>query len=79
MQELDFGMTKEEVRAQAGDDYVVLGGRQAPGGKRIEGWRYQESAEAQSYDVYFVNGRLAQWGATDALREFPELGAPTEQ
>ncbi|MGE9294936.1 MAG: hypothetical protein ACQKBV_01410 [Puniceicoccales bacterium] len=76
MQDLSFGMTKEEVTDELGTDYSVAAASMNKQGQRVEAWKYQKSEKDPAYFVYFVNGKLAQWGEASALRAIPELGDP---
>jgi len=77
LQDLTFGMNQSEVRNELGSDYQVVGAKITADGQRIESWKYQDSEEDPAVFVYFVNGKLAQWGDATALANMPSLGEPT--
>lgn len=69
-------MTPDQVRDELGSDYQVVATSVNKDGQTVSGWKYQESDKDPAYLVYFVNGRLAQFGEASALRSLPELGNP---
>lgn len=76
MQDLSFGMTQDQVRDVLGSDYEVVAASMNKEGKPVQGWKYQNSDKDPAYMVYFVNGKLAQWGNAAALQSIPDLGEP---
>ncbi|MEO0795028.1 MAG: hypothetical protein AAFX93_07700 [Verrucomicrobiota bacterium] len=76
IQDLDFGMTEGQVRDELGSDYQVVASSINKEGQKVAGWKYQDSEKDPAYMVYFVDGKLAQWGEAGALRAIPELGNP---
>ncbi|GHC09594.1 hypothetical protein GCM10007047_28610 [Cerasicoccus arenae] len=77
MQDLSFGMTQDQVKSELGSSYQVVASSINKDGKTVTGWRYQDSDKDPAYMVYFVDGKLAQWGEANALRSIPDLGDPT--
>ncbi|WP_269536922.1 hypothetical protein [Cerasicoccus fimbriatus] len=73
---LHFGMSPDQVTEEMGDDYNVVANSINQDGKKVTGWRYQGDKDQPSYMVYFVNGKLAQWGEAGALQNIPTLGDP---
>jgi len=76
MQDLQLGMTESEVRSELGSDYDVVATRINDKGQTMTGWKYQESDKEPAYLVYFVDGKLAQFGEASALQSMPALGTP---
>lgn len=76
MQDLQIGMTQDQVRSELGSDYEVVATSMNAKGQTVTGWRYQDSDKDPAYLVYFVNGKLAQFGEASALNSMPELGDP---
>ncbi|WP_309386508.1 hypothetical protein [Cerasicoccus frondis] len=73
---LNFGMTPDQVREEMGDDYDVVANSINKSGKKVTGWRYTGDKNKPTYMVYFVDGKLAQWGEAGALQSIPDLGDP---
>ncbi|MCM8813141.1 MAG: hypothetical protein NC924_04305 [Candidatus Omnitrophica bacterium] len=73
---LSVNMDKEEVRAILGNDFVARGGKIDKDGNTLEIWEYNEPRDKTTYQVYFLNNKVAQWGRPSDIANFPELFQP---
>ncbi len=78
MNNLSLGMTKEQVKANVGDSYLIRGAVVNNFNQSVEVWEYDvrkrhSVTKAERYWLYMVDGKLVQWGkagdwATESTR-----------
>ncbi len=78
MNNLSLGMTKEQVKANVGDSYLIRGAVVNNYNQSVEVWEYDvrkrhSVTKGERYWLYMVDGKLMQWGkagdwSTEATR-----------
>ena len=78
MNNLSLGMSKEQVQASVGDNYIIRGAIVNRYNQSVEVWEYdvrkrRSLTESERYWLYIVDGKLVQWSragnwATEAAR-----------
>ena len=67
MNNLSLGMSKEQVKANVGDSYIIRGAIVNKYNQSVEVWEYDvrkrhSITNAERYWLYMVDGKLVQWG-----------------
>jgi hypothetical protein len=75
MNRLDLGMTGPQVKKILGDDFIVKAAKTTTNGSTLQLWEYTDKKTQATFQLYFKDSQLAQWGSRGQL-EFPELTLP---
>jgi uncharacterized protein YcfL len=75
---LELGMTQPQTKKILGDEYVVKASRVDTNGSTLQLWQFRDEKAEESYNLYFKDGVLAQWGLP-AKQDFPELIMPPKR
>ncbi len=67
MNNLSLGMSKEQVKTNVGDSYIIRGAVVNKYNQSVEVWEYEvrkrhSLTHAERYWLYMVDGKLVQWG-----------------
>ncbi|MFH2138943.1 MAG: hypothetical protein ABII88_10630 [Candidatus Omnitrophota bacterium] len=76
MNRLSINMHKDDVRALFGDSFVAKASKVNGQGDMLDLWEYYDKKTKATYQIYFLNNKVSQWGNKDDLQAFPELYAP---
>ncbi len=74
---LSISMSKDEVRGLIGSNFVAKGSKVDPDGNVLDLWEITDTKTKSTYQIYFLNDKVSQWGNSEDLKAFPELHAPT--
>lgn len=74
---LSINMNKEEVRNLIGNNFSAKASKVNPDGNVVELWEITDPKTKATYQIFFLNDKLSQWGGREDLKCFPELHAPT--
>lgn len=74
---LELGMTQPQAKKILGDEYVVKASRIDTNGSTLQMWQFRDEKAKESYNLYFKDGILAQWGLP-TKQDFPELILPKQ-
>ena len=77
MNRLELGMTGPQVKKILGDDFIVKAAKTTANGSTLQLWEYTDKKTEATFQLYFKDGQLAQWGSRGQL-EFPELTLPNK-
>jgi hypothetical protein len=77
MNRLELGMTGPQVKKILGDDFIVKAAKTTANGSTLQLWEYTDKKTEATFQLYFKDGKLAQWGSRGQL-EFPELTLPNK-
>lgn len=76
LNELNLGMSQDDVKSILGDNYVVGAATTDTNGARLQMWDYTDKKTQAEYRLYFKDGKLAQWGKKGDT-DFPTLTLPS--
>ncbi|HUP11514.1 MAG TPA: hypothetical protein VM187_04865 [Niastella sp.] len=78
MNNLSLGMTKEQIKTNVGDNYIIRGAVVNDYNQSVEVWEYEvrkrrSITTTEHYWLYLVDSKLVQWGragdwSTEAAR-----------
>ncbi len=74
---LSISMHKDEVRSLIGSNFVAKGSKVDPNGNVLDLWEITDAKTKSTYQIFFLNDKVSQWGRSEDLNSFPELHAPT--
>ncbi|MBU0634342.1 MAG: hypothetical protein KKB82_00300 [Candidatus Omnitrophica bacterium] len=74
---LNVNMHKDEVRALFGKHFTAKASKVDNKGSVLDLWEYNDPKTKTTYQIYFLNDRVSQWGKREELKAFPELYTPT--
>jgi hypothetical protein len=77
MNRLELGMTGPQVKKILGDDFIVKAAKTTTNGSTLQLWEYTDKKTEATFQLYFKDSQLAQWGSRGQL-EFPELTLPNK-
>jgi hypothetical protein len=77
MNRLELGMTGPQVKKILGNDFIVKAAKTTTNGSTLQLWEYTDKKTEATFQLYFKDGQLAQWGSRGQL-EFPELTLPSK-
>ncbi|MFH1094031.1 MAG: hypothetical protein V1739_07765 [Candidatus Omnitrophota bacterium] len=74
---LSINMHKDEVRALFGNNFTAKASKVDPNGNVMDLWEFFDAKQKKTYQIFFLNDKVSQWGKREDLKSFPELHAPT--
>ena len=74
---LSISMHKDEVRSLIGSNFVAKGSKVDANGNVLDLWEITDAKTKTTYQIFFLNDKVSQWGSNEDLNAFPELHAPT--
>ena len=74
---LSINMQKEDVRSLFGNNFVAKASKVDPDGNVMDLWEFHDAKQKQTYQIFFLNDKVSQWGKREDLKAFPDLHAPT--
>ncbi|MFH1062710.1 MAG: hypothetical protein V1747_07510 [Candidatus Omnitrophota bacterium] len=74
---LSISMQKDEVRSLIGNTFVAKASKVDATGNVLEMWEVTDPKTKATYQIFFLNDKVSQWGKSEDLKAFPELHAPT--
>ncbi|MBU1086035.1 MAG: hypothetical protein KKD05_00790 [Candidatus Omnitrophica bacterium] len=74
---LSISMHKDEVRTLIGNNFVAKGSKVNADGNVLDLWEITDPKTKETYQIFFLNDKVSQWGSSEDLNSFPELHAPT--
>jgi hypothetical protein len=74
---LSISMQKEEVRSLIGNNYAAKASKVDANGNVLEMWEITDPNTKATFQIFFLNDKVAQWGKSEDLKAFPELHTPT--
>ena len=74
---LAIDMHKDEVRSLFGNSFQAKASKVDANGNVLDLWEYYDEKSKTTYQIFFLNDRVSQWGRKEDLKGFPELHAPT--
>jgi hypothetical protein len=77
MNRLSINMQKDEVRALFGSNFMAKASKVDEKGSVLDLWEFYDKKTKSTYQIYFLNDKVSQWGKREDLNTFPELHAPT--
>ena len=77
MNRLELGMNGPQVKKILGDDFIVKAAKTTTNGSTLQLWEFTDKKTEATFQLYFKDGLLAQWGSRGQL-EFPELNLPSK-
>ena len=77
MNRLGINMHKDEVRALFGKNFVAKASKVNEEGNVLDLWEFYDSKTKSTYQIYFLNDKVSQWGRREDLKIFPNLHIPT--
>ncbi|MBI4846254.1 MAG: hypothetical protein HY810_07265 [Candidatus Omnitrophica bacterium] len=76
MNRLSINMTKDEVRALFGTNFKAIASKVDSDGNVLDLWEFFDGKTKATYQIYFLNDKVSQWGKKEDLKAFPELHMP---
>lgn len=76
---LSVNMHKDEVRALFGKLFTAKASKVDGKGNVLDLWEYYEPKSKTTYQIFFRNERISQWGKREELKTFPELYGPVQE
>jgi len=73
---LSINMNKDEVRALFGNKFVAKASKVDKDGNVLDLWEFYDQKKKETYQIFFLNDKVSQWGKRNDLKIFPELHAP---
>ncbi len=73
---LSVNMNKNEVRALFGTTFAAKASKVDASGNLLDLWEFYDKKTKSTYQIYFLNDKISQWGKSEDLKTFPELYAP---
>ncbi|MCP4650725.1 MAG: hypothetical protein GY853_11695 [PVC group bacterium] len=73
MNQLSINMHKEEVRAIFKTGFVAKASKVDAEGNLLDLWEFYDKKSKSTYQIYFLNDQVSQWGKREELQAFPEL------
>jgi outer membrane protein assembly factor BamE (lipoprotein component of BamABCDE complex) len=70
-QELQLGMTKQQVTKILGKEFQTVGAQASSLNGQVEVIRYKDDDDGELL-IYFRDGKLVQWGDTAELANIPQ-------
>jgi len=77
MNRLSISMHKDEVRALFGTNFVAKASKVDAEGNVLDLWEFYDRKTKATYQIYFLNDKVSQWGERENLKLFPDLHSPT--
>lgn len=77
MNRLSINMHKEEVRSLFGNNFVAKASKVDKDGNVLDLWEFHDQKKKETYQIFFLNDKVSQWGKRDDLKVFPELHSPS--
>ncbi len=77
MNRLSVNMSKDEVRALFGSNFTAKASKVDANGNVLDLWEFYDEKTKATYQIFFLNDKISQWGKREDLNCFPELHAPT--
>ena len=74
---LSISMHKDEVRSLIGNNFVAKGSKVNAEGNVLDLWEITDPKTKKTYQIFFLNDKVSQWGSSEDLKAFPELHTPT--
>jgi hypothetical protein len=74
---LSISMHKDEVRSLIGNNFVAKASKVDPKGNVLDLWEITDTKTKSTYQIFFLNDKVSQWGKREDLNAFPELHSPT--
>ncbi|MBU1045395.1 MAG: hypothetical protein KJ915_13495 [Candidatus Omnitrophica bacterium] len=74
---LSISMQKDEVRSLIGNNFVAKGSKVSAEGNVLDLWEITDPKTKETYQIFFLNDKVSQWGSSEDLKAFPELHTPT--
>ncbi len=79
MNRLSINMTKKDVRGLLGGDFQAKASKVDASGNVLDLWEFYDKKDKVTYQIFFLNGKVSQWGRKSDLKAFPELYAPAKK
>ncbi len=76
MNRLSVSMNKNDVRSLFGTTFVAKASKVDASGNVLDLWEFYDKKTKSTYQIYFLNDKISQWGKSEDLKSFPELYAP---
>ncbi|RKY37015.1 MAG: hypothetical protein DRP78_02175 [Candidatus Omnitrophota bacterium] len=73
---LSINMHKNEVRALLGNNFVAKASKVDTEGNVLDLWEFTNETTHTTYQIFFLNDKVSQWGTREDLKKFPELHSP---
>jgi len=77
MNRLSVNMHKDEVRALFGTNFVAKASKVDENGNVLDLWEFYDSKTKSTYQIFFLNDKISQWGKREDLKGFPTLHVPS--
>ena len=74
---MSINMSKDEVRSLIGSNFVAKGSKVDADGNVLDLWEITDQKTKSTYQIFFLNDKVSQWGSSEDLKAFPDLHAPT--
>ncbi|MBU4304073.1 MAG: hypothetical protein KJ893_00380 [Candidatus Omnitrophica bacterium] len=74
---LNISMSKDEVRALFGANFTARASKVDAEGNLLDLWELYDQKGKTTYQIYFLNDKVSQWGKKEDLQAFPDLHTPT--
>ena len=73
---LSINMHKDDVRALFGSNFTAKASKVDAEGNVMDLWEFLDAKQKKTYQIFFLNDKVSQWGKREDLKAFPELHAP---
>ncbi len=74
---ISIDMDKADIKALFGKSFTVSASKVDNEGNILELWEFYDKKAKATYQIYFRNDKVSQWGKRGDLQTFPDLHAPT--
>ena len=74
---LSINMQKEDVRALFGSNFTAKASKVDADGNVMDLWEFYDTKQKKTYQIFFLNDKVSQWGKREDLKAFPDLHAPS--
>ncbi len=73
MNRLSINMSKDDVRSLFGNTFISKASKVDKNGNVLDLWEFNDKKTKSTYQIYFLNNKVSQWGKAEDLKTFPEL------
>ncbi|MBU4304140.1 MAG: hypothetical protein KJ893_00715 [Candidatus Omnitrophica bacterium] len=73
---LSISMSKDEVRTLVGNNFQAKASKVDEKGNILDLWEIYDEKSKTRYQIFFLNGKVSQWGKSEDLQAFPQLNSP---
>ena len=76
---LSINMNKDEVKSIFGSIFIAKASKVDKDGNILDLWECFDEKSKSTYQIFFLNDRVSQWGRKEDLKAFPDLYCPTDK